>query len=121
MTKDEAKAAVMRLMRAECTCGIPGVKEPCFACEMSAGLDVLAQAAANADTLGMLEEIARQEWAATLETGDEEHFKVRVQQNPDRTAGGFRYWIAEPGERLGEETTRAEAQALLLAGEEKKG
>jgi len=69
--------------------------------------------AALADTLGMLEEIARQEWVATLETGDEEHFKVRVQQNPDRTAGGFRYWIAEPGERLGEETTRAEVLVLL--------
>ena len=75
--------------------------------------------AALADTLGMLEEIARQEWAATLETGDEEHFKVRVQQNPDRTAGGFRYWIAEPGERLGEETTRAEV-LVLLAGKEKE-
>ena len=59
MTKDEAKAAVMRLMRAECTCGIPGVKEPCFACEMSAGLDVLAQAAALADTLTLLEALAK--------------------------------------------------------------
>jgi hypothetical protein len=68
MTKDEAKAAVMRLMRAECTCGIPGVKEPCFACEMSAGLDVLAQAAANADTLGLLE-VLRERYGTPVSIG----------------------------------------------------
>jgi len=114
MTKDEARARLERHLGFAWDAGTKGGKDG-----INHGMklaDAYAQAyteAALADTLGMLEEIARQEWAATLETGDEEHFKVRVQQNPDRTAGGFRYWIAEPGERLGEETTRAEVLVLL--------
>ena len=132
MTKDEAKAAVMRLMRAECTCGIPGVKEPCFACEMSAGLDVLAQACVDAaleierntiivqeanhdegqyeedaDTLGMLELIAKRT-DETVELG-----RVTVEYQAGR--GTYIYSIHYDDDlRHGWfDVSRAEVEALL--------
>ena len=111
MKKDEAKAAVMRLMRAECTCGIPGVKEPCFACEMSAGLDVLAQAAANADTLGMLEALAKM--------GDDIIWRgLQVRCIPE--TGYFLYF--RPVDNLVNLIllSRAEAEALLAGKGEKE-
>ena len=117
MTKDEARERLRRLIDE----GL--IKTTGHAQRREKALDAYALAcvdAALSDTLGLLEEVADSEWAVTLETGGEEHFKIRVQQNPDRTVGAFRYWIAEPGERLGEETTRAEV-AVLLAREEKKG
>ena len=141
MTKDEAKAAVMRLMRAECTCGIPGVKEPCFACEMSAGLDVLAQAAANAaleierntiivqeanhdegqyeedaDTLGMLEEIAKLQDSVVIYLHDgQTALEVWQHKGPGME---FRYQKQGRITPCHEENiTRAEAEALLGKGQ----
>jgi len=102
MTKDEAKAAVMRLMRAECTCGIPGVKEPCFACEMSAGLDVLAQAAVDAalaDTLGLLETVR--------------HYLTETPRYMVRSGRNSEY--------IGQDEIVAAIDTALLAGKEKKG
>ena len=111
MTKDEAKAAVMRLMRAECTCGIPGVKEPCFACEMSAGLDVLAQAAANADTLGMLEALAKRYGYARTKIGERDFIVAKATDSLH-----YHYVLGRQASGI----SRAEAEALLVRGEKKE-
>ena len=75
----------------------------------------------KADTLGKLEEIADQLGTGIGRTShDEEVFAVTVRVNSDQTASPhFRYWIAQPGEREGEETTRAEVEALLAEREAK--